>query len=89
MSILLPLFITWAKGSADRQLEKIQQVAYDTPGAESPVPPQVILGSIGLIGGHFLLGRGIMKQKMSAVLLAFFLGCGIGLSTYLLSKRVV
>ena len=87
MSILLPLLLSWAKNEADQRMGKMQDAAYDTPGAESPIPPQVIIGSMGLVGGHFLLGSGMLKQRKRVTLAAFFIGTLIGITTFIFSKR--
>lgn len=76
--LFFPLFLRWSLEQADAQLKKMQDAAYDTPGAGSPLPPQVLLGAAGLIGAHFLLGSGILKQKLRVSLLALIVGAAVG-----------
>lgn len=85
--LLFPLFLRWAIEQADSQLKKMQDAAYDTPGAESPLPPPVLFGAAGLIGAHFLLGSGIMKQKLRVSLLALIVGTAAGALMHQIRNR--
>lgn len=87
ISILLPFLLGWAKNETDHRMKKMQDAAYDTPGAESPLPPQVIIGSMGLIGGHFLFSSGIMKLKKRFTFLTLIVGGLIGVAMFLFAQR--
>lgn len=82
-SFLLSYLLRWAKQEADQRLEQMQDSAYDTPGAESPVPPQVVLGAMGLVGGHFVLGSSILKQQKRTTFLSFIIGSLVGVMVFL------
>ncbi len=50
-------FARWANRRAEGQLDKMQEAAFSSPGAEAPVPADVIVGALGLLLGHLALGK--------------------------------
>lgn len=56
-ALCVPIFLGWGKEQADAQITKMQEAAFNTPGAESPLPVAVAAAGFGLVVGHFLLGR--------------------------------
>lgn len=60
---LLPFFIHWGVGQTNKQLDKMQEDAFDTPGADSPITPPMVLGALGVIVGHFVAGGGLFGLR--------------------------
>jgi hypothetical protein len=53
----LSFFLEWAQGRAEGQIDKMQDAVFNTPGAEAPVPPDVVLGGVGLLATYLVLGK--------------------------------
>lgn len=49
---LLPLYLEWSRRQAEAQIDKMQRAVFNTPGAESPVPPIVVVGGVALALGY-------------------------------------
>ena len=60
---LLPFFIRWGVGQTNKQLDKMQEDAFDTPGADSPITPPMLLGALGVVVSHFVAGRGLFRLR--------------------------
>lgn len=71
---ILPFFLMWGKGQADAQIDKMQEAAFNTPGMESPVPPQVMVAGIGLLVSHFVFGQLLLRLKNWQVMSSLLLG---------------
>ncbi|MEZ4580212.1 MAG: hypothetical protein R3A10_00925 [Caldilineaceae bacterium] len=41
----------------------MQEAAFNTPGAEAPVTPSIVMGGIGLLFGHFVVGRRLLRLR--------------------------
>lgn len=54
---LVPLYLDWSRRQAESQIDKMQRSVFNSPGAEAPVPPPVILGGVGLLVGFGLLTK--------------------------------
>ena len=54
-ALTMPFYLKWAREQSEGQIDKMQAAVHGTPGAESPVPPAVLLGGAGLLAGHWLL----------------------------------
>lgn len=50
MALTVPFYLQWATVQAERQIDKMQAEAFNTPGVQSP-----ITGPIGLVGVALLL----------------------------------
>jgi hypothetical protein len=82
-TLLLPLYLAWSRGQAERQIDKMQRAVFNTPGAESPLPPAVIVGGVGLLGGYGLLTQGVGVRGWPR-LLALVVGVPLGIALFLL-----
>lgn len=82
-ALLLPVFLRWGRQQAEAQIDKMQESVFNTPGAEAPLPPLVLIGGIGLISSHFFLGRRGLGLKGWQILLSLGLGLLIGVSIFL------
>lgn len=76
--LLLFRYLPWAQRRIDLQIEKMQEASFNTPGAEAPIPPEVVLGGLTLVAGHFLVGRGMLRMKWVPTVLSLFLGGLLG-----------
>jgi len=77
-TVLLPLYLNWARRQAEKQIDKMQDAAFNTPGAEAPIPPAVIVvGAAGLVG-HVFLGRAVLKLSLGRTLLSLAAGAALG-----------
>ena len=72
-ALLLPFFIHWGVGQTNKQLDKMQEDAFDTPGADSPITPPMVLGTLGIIVGHFVAG-GLFGLRFWQSIVSFVLG---------------
>jgi hypothetical protein len=86
-AILVLRFLVWSRDEAEGQLDKMQQKVHFTPGAESPLPPPVLLGGAGLVVGHFVLGRTLWRLTGGQLLATLLLGLAGGLAWYLLQME--
>jgi UDP-N-acetylmuramyl pentapeptide phosphotransferase/UDP-N-acetylglucosamine-1-phosphate transferase len=81
-ALTLPFFLKWSRSQAEGQIDKMQRGVHGTPGVESPVPPVVLLGGVGLLAGHWvfsrLLGLGFLSWFISLIA-----GIGAGFGFYL------
>ena len=77
----------WALTASETQIGKMQLNAYNSPGAESPVPPQVLASGFSLLGTLWMAQRRLLGQSRFASLLALLLGVGGGIAALLLPER--
>ncbi len=82
-AVLLPLFLRWGGQQVEGQMDKMQAAAFNTPGAEAPVPPQVLLGGGLLIVGHLFVARTLLQQKGWQAWFGLVLGSALGVMLYL------
>ncbi len=82
-ALLLPIFLRWGRQQAEMQIDKMQESVFNTPGAEAPVPPLVLIGALGLIGSHFFFARRALHLKGWQALVSWLLGLLLGLSIFL------
>jgi hypothetical protein len=82
-AVLLPLFLRWGGQQAEGQIDKMQAAVFNTPGAEAPVPPKVLLGGGMLIVGHLFVARALLQQKGWQAWLGLLLGSALGVGLYL------
>ena len=82
-ALAVPFFVKWIRGEVENQLDKMQEAVFNTPGAEAPVPPTVILGGAGLLAGHFVTARLLgLRFWQAFVSLVLAVGAGIGLYVF-------
>ena len=85
-AVLLPLFLRWGGQQVEGQMDKMQAAAFNTPGAEAPVPPQVLLGGGLFLIGHFFVARTLLQQKGWQAWLSLLIGSALGMGLYLLNQ---
>jgi hypothetical protein len=85
-TVSMPLFLGWAQQRIERQLDKMQDAVFNTPGAEAPVPPDVVLGGIGLVATHFAFGQKVLGLHGWQAFLSFGLGIVAGMVIFLKQK---
>jgi len=81
------LFGGWAQAESEQQIGKMQLNAYNTPGAESPVPPQVVASGAALLSSLWMAERRVLRLPGGVALLALLLGLGGGIAALLLPAR--
>ena len=86
--MLLPVFLKWASQQAEQQIDKMQEAAFNTPGAESPVPPMVMLGGVALLASHFFVGS-ILQQRWWQSVLALFASLFFAIVLFVKSIKIV
>jgi hypothetical protein len=74
-TLVTPAYLEWAQRQTDTQIDKMQAAVFNTPGAEAPLPPAVIATGVGLLWGHWMLGR-MLGLRSGPVLLSLLLGGG-------------
>ena len=81
-AIAVPFYLRWGTDQAERQVDKMQKAVHFTPGAESPITPEVIAGAGGLSISHFAVGRLLGLRWWQAVL-SLVAGASIGTGVFL------
>lgn len=73
-------YAAWARSESEAQIDKMQLDAYNTPGAQAPVPPHVFAtGMTVLTGLWFVLAR-ILRMPTMQRALAVLLGVAGGVA---------
>lgn len=73
-------YLNWSREQAERQIDKMQANAFDTPGAESPVTPAVFGGGAALLLIHLINARLLhLRGWQTLVSLVLGLAASIGL----------
>lgn len=67
-------FLAWAEQETSAAIGRMQDAAFDTPGAQSPLPAPVLVGGGALIAGELLLARWIGRLSGGRAVLALLLG---------------
>lgn len=78
-ALAVPFYLRWSSAQAEAQLDKMQKAVHFTPGAESPLPPEVLAGAAGLGVSHFAVGRMLglrWWQAIFSLLVGVLLGTG-------------
>ncbi|HHY58114.1 MAG TPA: hypothetical protein GYA08_22070 [Chloroflexi bacterium] len=79
-ALAVPFYLRWSSAQAELQLEKMQKAVHFTPGAEAPLPPEVLAGAAGVTISHFAVGRlfGLRWwQAILSLLIGVVLGTGV------------
>jgi len=72
-------YLDWGRGQAEKQIDRMQEAAFDTPGVEPLVTPPVILAGVGLILANLTAGWLLgMKAWQRALSLAAGIAGGAG-----------
>ncbi|HXF62426.1 MAG TPA: hypothetical protein VNK95_12470 [Caldilineaceae bacterium] len=83
--LLVPLYLSWSRSQAEAQIDKMQRAVFNTPGAEAPLPPVVLIGGLGLMAGYGLAAR-ILGLPGWQRFLAIALGLPLGVAVYSLRQ---
>jgi hypothetical protein len=75
-------FAAWAKAQSDRQIAKMQDAVFNTPGAEAPVPPAVAAAGFALIGSLWLAGRRLLRLRVWQALIGLLAGAVGGAAAF-------
>lgn len=76
------LFAWWAKAESDRQIAKMQDAVFNTPGAEAPVPPAVAAAAISLLGMLWTVARRLLGLGRGLTLLGLLGGATGGAAAF-------
>lgn len=82
LTALLPLYLQWSKQQAERQIDKMQEAVFNSPGAESPITPAVVAGGVTLLSSHFVIARKGLNLDNEEALATMFLGGVLGFLTF-------
>lgn len=74
-------YLRWSSAQAELQLDKMQKAVHFTPGAESPLPPEVLAGAAGLGVSHFAVGR-IFGLRWWQAFLSLLIGVVLGTGAF-------
>jgi len=86
-ALLLPLYLTWSRNETELQIDKMQEAAFNTPGAEAPLPARVVAGGVLLVIGHVATARLLLGIGMWKTLLSLILGSIAGVGLFLLRQE--
>lgn len=81
-ALALPFYLRWAGEQSEAQIDKMQRAVHFTPGAEAPVPSEVVAGAIGLGISHFAVAR-VLRLGWLEALISLLLGLAIGLFVFI------
>ncbi len=74
------VYVLWARNKSESQIGKMQLNAYNSPGAESPVPKEVMASALGAIGMLWFLQRKVLRNSTVPASLALVLGGAAGVA---------
>ena len=78
LAILLPFYLQWSGKQVEGQIDKMQEAAFNTPGAEAPITPAVVVGGITLVTSHIVIARRVLGLSNFAAFLSLLLGGALG-----------
>jgi hypothetical protein len=82
-----PLYLGWARQRTDQQISKMQQAAFNTPGAEAPITPDVLLGGLALLWSHFIFGQKVLRMSALPTFFTFIFGLIAGITFFLVKRQ--
>jgi UDP-N-acetylmuramyl pentapeptide phosphotransferase/UDP-N-acetylglucosamine-1-phosphate transferase len=80
-ALAIPFYLKWSRSQTEGQIDKMQRAVHGTPGAESPLPPAVLLGGAGVLAGHWLFAR-LLGMRFPGAFLSLLLAIGAGFGFY-------
>jgi len=80
-------YLTWAREQTEGQISKMQDSAFDTPGAEPPVPSSILVAAVSVVAGHFALTR-MLRMRRGQSVLSLILGVAVAVLLLLRPIRV-
>ena len=81
---VIPFWLRWGLDQSERQIDKMQEAVFNSPGSQSPVTPPIILASGVLAGGHLLIGLLFFRLGFWRTLLSFLVSLAAGIGIFLL-----
>lgn len=78
LASLLPLYMIWSREQAERQIDKMQEAVFNSPGAESPLTPAVVVGGITLLTSHMVIARRVLQLSLTQAFVSMITGGVIG-----------
>jgi hypothetical protein len=79
-AIVTFVYVIWARNKSEGQIGKMQLNAYNSPGAETPVPREVMASAMGAVGILWFLQRRILRNSSIPAALALLLGGAAGVA---------
>lgn len=79
-AIVTFVYVIWARNKSEGQIGKMQLNAYNSPGAETPVPKEVMASAMGAVGMLWFLQRRLLRNSTIPAVLALVLGGAAGVA---------
>jgi hypothetical protein len=73
------LYLRWGGDQVRRQMTRMQDAAFNTPGTEAPIPPTVFLSGILVFSGQTWFASKVLKLGRVKTVLSLLIGSGVGL----------
>ena len=73
-------FAAWARQQTEAQIGKMQLDAYNSPGAGSPVPPQVMATGVSVLSAAWWVQRNVLRQRGAGAFFSLLLGAAAGVA---------
>lgn len=78
LAALLPMYLVWSREQVEYQLDRMQEAVFNSPGAESPITPSVVVGGITLLTSHMVIARRGLQLSLTASLMSMLVGGAVG-----------
>lgn len=79
-------FAGWARDETEAQIGKMQLSAYNTPGAEPPVSPQVSAAGFSALSATWWVLSKVLRMPAWQIATAILLGAVTGVATLFLTS---
>jgi len=74
LAALLPMYLMWSRAEIEHQLDKMQEAVFNSPGAEAPLTPAIVVGGITLLTSHVVIARRGLHLSLVASLMSMVAG---------------
>ncbi|MEZ4708425.1 MAG: hypothetical protein R3A44_14530 [Caldilineaceae bacterium] len=81
---VIPFWLRWGLDQSERQIDKMQEAVFNSPGSQAPVTPPVLLASGVLAAGHLFLGLALFRLGFWRTLLSFLVSLAAGVGLFLM-----
>lgn len=78
IACLLPIYLEWSRTEIERQLDRMQEAVFNSPGVEAPITPTVVVGGMTLVTSHLVIARTTLHLSVGKALLSLVLGGMLG-----------
>lgn len=85
-TVVTYFYAAWARSEGEAQLGKMQLSAYNSPGAESPLPPAVTAAGFSVLGALWWALRTILRMPGWQIATAIVLGAAAGVAALFLTS---